>query len=149
MRFFEKVKRIEEDIRMPERSTEDSAGYDFFAIEDVYVPPYEIGDDPFMIPTGVKAQVERREFIMLVNRSSNPKKKKLVIPNSVGVIDSDYFENQDNDGEMFFGFYNLSNDYIFIEKGERLGQGIIMEYKIVDNDKAVGKRNGGWGSTGK
>lgn len=149
MRRFEKVSRIEEEIKLPERATEDSAGYDFFAIEDVIIPPYKLGDDPFMIPTGIKAQVERREFIMLVNRSSNPKKKKLVIPNSVGVIDSDYYENPDNDGEMFFGFHNLSHEPVEIKKGERLGQGIIMEYKIVDNDKAVGKRNGGFGSTGK
>lgn len=149
MRRFEKVSRIEEDIKLPERATEDSAGYDFFAIEDVIIPPYKLGDDPFMIPTGIKAQVEPREFIMLVNRSSNPKKKKLVIPNSVGIIDSDYFGNLDNDGEMFFGFYNLSHESVEIKKGERLGQGIIMEYKIVDNDKTVGKRNGGFGSTGK
>lgn len=149
MRIFEKVKRIEEDVRLPERSTSYSAGYDFFAIEDVTIPPYKLGDDPFMVPTGVKVQVFRNEFVMLVNRSSNPKKKKLVIPNSVGIIDADYYENPDNDGEMFFGFYNVSNEPVEIKKGDKLGQGIIMEYHTVTNDNARGIRTGGFGSTGK
>ena len=87
------------------------------------------------------------EFLMLVNRSSNPKKKKLVIPNSVGIIDSDYVDNPDNEGEMGFLFYNLSNETVVLEAGDKLGQGIFMEYKTVVDDKAEGERIGGWGST--
>lgn len=148
MRMFFKVTRIEEDIKLPERSTKKSAGYDFFAIEDVEIPPYKLGDNPFMVATGVKACMLEDEFLMLVNRSSNPKKKKLVIPNSVGIIDADYFNNPDNDGEMFFGFYNVSNEPVQIKKGEKLGQGIFMKYLKTDDDEANGERTGGFGSTG-
>ena len=148
MRKFEKVSRIDEDIKLPERSTKNSAGYDFFAVDTVTVPPYKLGDNPFMIPTGIKTQMLHNEFLMLVNRSSNPKKKKLVIPNSVGIIDADYYNNEDNEGEMFFGFYNLSNEPVTIMKGEKLGQGIFMKYGVTDDDKADGERIGGFGSTG-
>ena len=148
-RRFEKVSRVEEGIKLPERSTRNSAGYDFYAIEDVIVPPYKIGDDPFMVATGVKVMMYSDEFLMLVNRSSNPKKKKLVIPNSVGIIDADYYNNPDNEGEMYFGFYNLSNEPIEIKKGEKLGQGIFMDFHVTDDDNASGERVGGFGSTGK
>ena len=151
MRRFEIVKRINNlsEVKKPERSTINSAGYDFYAIADYEIPPYKIGDDPFMIPTGIKAKMPENQFLMLVNRSSNPKKKKLVIPNSVGIIDADYYNNESNDGEMFFGFYNLSNEPIEIKKGEKLGQGIFMDYYKTVDDVANGKRIGGIGSTGK
>lgn len=137
------------DFKLPERSTEKSAGYDFYNPERVEIPPYKLGDNPIMVKTGVKVQMQDDEYLMLVNRSSNPKKKKLVIPNSVGIIDCDYFENPDNDGEMMFGFYNLSNETVVIEKGEKLGQGIFMKYLTTVDDSATGKRIGGFGSTGK
>lgn len=151
MRKFELVKRLKgrKDLKLPERSTTKSAGYDFFAIEDVEVPPYKIGDNPTMIATGIKAKMEDDEYLMLVNRSSNPKKKKLVIPNSLGVIDADYYNNEDNDGEMFFGFYNLSRETILITKGEKLGQGIFQKFLKVEEDNATAKRRGGIGSTDK
>lgn len=149
MRMFFKVSRvINEDIKLPERSTRNSSGYDFTAIEDVEIPPYKLGDNPFMVATGVKVAMLADEFLMLVNRSSNPKKKKLVIPNSVGIIDADYFNNPDNDGEMFFGFYNVSNEPVQIKKGEKLGQGIFMKYLKTNDDEADGERTGGFGSTG-
>ena len=150
MRMFFKVSRvINEDIKLPERSTKCSAGYDFTAIEDVEIPPYKLGDNPFMVATGVKVAMLADEFLMLVNRSSNPKKKKLVIPNSVGIVDADYFNNPDNDGEIFFGFYNVSNEPVQIKKGEKLGQGIFMKYLKTDDDEANGERTGGFGSTDK
>lgn len=148
MRKFEKISGIKEFVKLPKRSTTKSSGYDFFAIEDVYIPPYKLGDDPIMIPTGVKAKMLDDEYLMLVNRSSNPKKKKLVIPNSVGIIDADYYGNEDNEGEMFFGFYNLSNETVVIKKGEKLGQGIFMKYLLIDNDQTTEVRLGGFGSTG-
>lgn len=148
-RAFLKVSRITDDIKLPERSTKHSAGYDFTAIEDVIVPPYKFGDNPFMIATGVKVQMMNDEFLMLVNRSSNPKKKKLVIPASVGIIDCDYYNNEDNEGEMYFGFINVSNEPVEIKKGEKLGQGIFMKYYTTNDDNADGERTGGFGSTGK
>ena len=89
------------------------------------------------------------EYLMLVNRSSNPKKKFLVIPNSLGIVDADYVDNPDNEGEMMFAFYNLSEETVVIEKGEKLGQGIFAHYGITDDDNAEGERVGGFGSTGK
>lgn len=89
------------------------------------------------------------EYLMLVNRSSNPKKKNLVIPNSLGIIDADYYNNPDNEGEMMFAFYNLGAEPVTIEKGYCLGQGIFSKYYITEDDKAIGERTGGFGSTDK
>ena len=69
--------------RLPERSTKSSAGYDFYNPKRIDIPPYKLGNNPTMIRTGIKAYMKDNEFLMLVNRSSNPKKKKLVIPNSI------------------------------------------------------------------
>lgn len=149
MRKFEKVSRVSNiDFELPKRSTRNSAGYDFTCIEDIVIPPYERGSNPVLVPTGVKAYMFDYEFLMLVNRSSNPKKKKLVIPNSMGIIDSDYVDNPDNEGEMFFAFYNVSNEPVTIKAGEKLGQGIFMSYMITHDDNADGERTGGFGSTG-
>ena len=149
MRKFEKVNRIEEDIKLPERSTSKSAGYDFYAIEDITIPVYKMGDKPILVSTGIKVKMPDDEWLMLVNRSSNPAKRGLVIPNSLGVIDCDYYGNMDNDGEVMFAFYNLGIDDVTIKKGEKLGQGIFMKYYVVDDDNAMNERVGGFGSTGK
>lgn len=89
-RKFEYVKRIsvEDMCNLPKRSTAKSAGYDFINPEDIIIPAYKLGDKPTLVPTGIKAYMEDNEFLMLVNRSSNPKKKNLVIPNSLGIIDA-------------------------------------------------------------
>ena len=150
MRKFERVSRVSNiDFEMPRRSTENSAGYDFSCIEDIEIPPYKLGDNPVLVPTGVKVYMPERDFLMLVNRSSNPKKKKLVIPNSIGIIDADYVDNPDNEGEMFFSFYNLSNEPVILKKGEKMGQGIFAYFHVTDNDNADGERLGGFGSTDK
>ena len=150
MRKFELIRtHCMEYCRLPERKTKNSAGYDFYNPERVEIPPYKLGDNPVMVRTGVKVQMPNDEFLMLVNRSSNPKKKKLVIPNSMGIIDADYYNNPDNEGECYFGFYNVSNETVVIEAGEKLGQGIFIKYGITEDDKATGERKGGFGSTGK
>lgn len=151
MRKFEFVSRLHdtEGLKLPERSTKNSAGYDFFAIGHYLIEPYKIGDKPTMVATGVKAQMPKDEFLMLINRSSNPKKKNLVIPQGVGIVDADYYNNIDNEGEMFFAYYNLSNEPLVIMPNEKIGQGIFMKYYVTDDDKADGERHGGFGSTGK
>lgn len=165
MRFFEKVKRIEKDIKLPERSTENSAGYDFKSLETVLIPSvwslvlraiankFSMGDrnyiKPTLVETGIKACFEKDEVLKLYNRSSNPFKKGLILANGVGIIDSDYYSNPDNDGEIMFAFYNFLPWDVIIEAGEKIGQGVFSKFLLVDNDKAVGKRNGGFGSTGK
>ena len=69
--------------------------------------------------------------------------------NSVGIIDSDYYENEDNDGHFMFAYYNFFDHDVEIKKGDCIGQAIFMKYLIVDNDEATGVRKGGFGSTGK
>ena len=149
-RKFEYVSRIKErDFELPKRSTKHSAGYDMFCPERVEILPYKIGDNPTMIKTGVKAYMQDDEYLMLCNRSSNPKKKKLIVPNGVGIVDADYTDNEDNEGELGFLFYNLGNETVVIEKGEKLGQAIFQKYLVADDDVADGIRNGGFGSTDK
>ena len=152
MRKFEFVNRIlnkEKDgmgkLFLPKRSTKNSAGYDFFNPTKAICKSHEIT----MIPTGVKAQFPEEEVLLLFNRSSNPKKKGLIILNGVGVVDSDYYNNTDNEGEMAFVFYNMLNEDVTLEVGEKLGQGIFVKYAKTDDDIAEGERQGGFGSTGR
>ena len=137
------------DISLPIRKTKHAAGYDFECAEDTIIPKFKNGVLPTLIPTGIKAYMEDDEVLYLYNRSSNPKKKGLVLANSVGVIDKDYYENPDNDGHIMFAFYNMKDEDIIIKKGEAIGQGVFMKYLTIDNDHANGKRIGGFGSTDK
>ncbi len=149
-RGFEVCKGYEDkEINMPIRKTARSAGYDIEAAEDTVVPKFSLGAKPTLIPTGLKAYMEEDEVLYLYNRSSNPKKKGLILANSVGVVDSDYYGNPDNDGHIMFAFYNIKDEDIEIKKGEAIGQGVFSKYLITDDDQATGKRTGGFGSTDK
>ena len=139
----------DKDINLPVRKTKWAAGYDFEAAEDTLIPSFKKGSNPVLIPTGIKAYMQDDEVLYLYNRSSNPKKKGLVLANSVGVIDKDYYENPDNDGHIMFAFYNYKEEDILIKKGEAIGQGVFMKYLLVDNDDATNERTGGFGSTDK
>ena len=148
IRGFEVAKGFEDkEINLPVRKTKFSAGYDIEAAEDVTVPSFKKGMKPTLIKTGIKAYMQDDEALMLYNRSSNPKKKGLILANSVGVVDKDYYGNQDNDGHIMFAFYNIKDEDITIKKGEAIGQGIFQKYLITDNDRADGERIGGFGST--
>ena len=148
VRGFEIAKGFEDkEINLPIRKTKYSAGYDIEAAEDVTIPSFKKGMAPTLVKTGIKAYMQDDEVLMLYNRSSNPKKKGLILANSVGVIDKDYYGNPDNDGEIMFAFYNLSNEPITIEKGYCMGQGIFQKYYTTDDDNAEGERIGGFGST--
>ncbi len=150
VRGFEIAKGWEgKEIHMPVRKTKYSAGYDIEAAEDCVVPAFKAGQAPTLIKTGLKAYMPGDEYLMLCNRSSNPKKKGLVMANSVGIIDSDYYENPDNDGHFMFAFYNVKSEDVEIKKGECIGQAIFQKYGIIDHDNAEGERVGGFGSTSK
>ena len=150
LRGFEVAKGFEEKgINLPIRKTKYSAGYDIEAAEDVIIPSFKKGMNPTLVKTGLKAYMKEDEVLLLYNRSSNPKKKGLILANSVGVIDKDYYENLDNDGHIMFAFYNIKEEDVQIKKGEAIGQGIFQKYLIVDNDEAQGERTGGFGSTNK
>ena len=149
MRGFEIAKGFENsEINLPIRKTKYAAGYDIECAEDITIEPFN-GGNPTLVKTGIKAYMEDDEYLMLCNRSSNPKKKGLVLANSVGIIDKDYYGNPDNDGAIMFAFYNVKNEPITIKKGEAIGQAIFMKYLIADNDEATGVRTGGFGSTDK
>lgn len=150
-----------EGLTIPERSTKASAGYDFACAEDTVIPSYfkllfdkitnksEEPMKPTLVKTGIKSYMGEDEVLFLYNRSSNPGKKGLVMANSVGVIDSDYYNNPDNEGHIMFAFYNFYPFDITIKKGEKIGQGVFQKFLIADGDKATGTRQGGFGSTGK
>lgn len=149
-RGFEVAKGWEDkEINLPIRKTAHSAGYDVEAAEDVVIPRFKLGSAPVLVPTGIKAYMMDDEVLYLFNRSSNPKKKGLVVANSVGVIDADYYGNPDNDGHIMFAFYNYKEEDITIKKGETIGQCVFQKFLIADNDSATGERTGGFGSTDK
>lgn len=141
---FEKVSRIE-DVELPKRATENSAGYDFFAPEDIILPAKQLT----RIMTGVKCELRPCMYLLLANRSSNPSKKNLYLANGIGVVDADYYNNPDNEGEIGFEYYNNSDESVEIKKGEKIGQGIINTFIRVEDDNTTGSRDGGFGSTGK
>ena len=150
IRGFEIAKGFEnEGINLPIRKTKYSAGYDVEAAEDTVVPSFKKEMNPTLIKTGIKAYMADDEVLMLYNRSSNPKTKGLILSNSVGVIDKDYYGNPDNDGHIMFAFYNIKDEDITIKKGEAIGQAVFQKYLVTDDDNASGERVGGFGSTSK
>ena len=149
-RGFEIAKGFENsNINLPVRSTKNSAGYDVEAAEDCIIPAFKPGQKPTLVKTGIKAYMESDEVLILANRSSNPGKKGLILANSIGVVDSDYYENPDNDGNIMYAFFNFKAEDVEIKKGERIGQAIFQKYLVTDNDIAQGERTGGFGSTNK
>ena len=150
LRGFEIAKGWEDkNINLPKRSTKYAAGYDVEAAEDTIIPAFKPGVKPTLIPTGLKAYMQDDEMLCLYNRSSNPKKKGLVLANSVGIVDKDYYGNADNDGHIMYAMWNFKDEDVKIEKGERIGQAIFQKYLIADNDSADSVRTGGFGSTDK
>ena len=104
---------------------------------------------PTLVKTGIKAYMQDDEVLILANRSSNPGKKGLILANSIGVIDKDYYGNPDNDGHIMFAFFNVKDEDIEIKKGEAIGQAIFQKFLITDDDNETGVRQSGFGSTNK
>ena len=110
-RGFEIVKEYEnKDIHIPVRKTKFSAAYDIEAAEDVVLPSFQKGMKPTLIPTGLKAYMKNDEVLLIVPRSSGPKKQGITFPHNVGVIDSDYYNNPDNEGHIFIQCINLKEE---------------------------------------
>ena len=148
-RGFEVAKGWEDkDIHLPVRKTAHSAAYDVEAAEDIIIPSYKPGIKPTLIPTGLKAYCMDDEWYMLANRSSGPK-KGFVMANSTGIVDSDYYNNVDNDGHFYFQYFNFLDHDLEVKKGDVIGQVIFMKYLMTDDDKTTGVRVGGFGSTDK
>lgn len=165
VRGFEVVSKYKgQDIILPRRSTKYSAGYDFYANQDIIIPPslslkanvnmvlekyHDWYVTPTLAKTCIKAYMQEDEVLLLFNRSSNPKKKGLVLANGTGVVDSDYYNNPNNEGEIGFMFFNITSSPVVIKKGEKIGQGVFQKWYLADNDDTNGERKGGFGSTGK
>lgn len=145
-RGFELVSKYAgSEFLLPTRSTIGSAGYDLRSAEVVTIQPKEIK----LIPLGVKVYMQPNEVLYLYDRSSNPRKKGLVTVNSVGIIDSDYYNNPDNEGLVYAQMMNITDEPVTVDLGERLCQGVFMNYLVADTGNTTGKRVGGFGSTGR
>ena len=155
MRKFEKIsfKQFAKDIDdgnyseivLPYRKTKHSAGYDFISFLDITLKPGEIKK----IPTGIKVCLEDGEFLGIFVRSSMGFKYNVRLCNQVGIVDSDYYNNPDNEGHMFIKIQNEGKEVLKINKGDRFAQGIFNKFYLVDDDCADKDRTGGFGSTGK
>lgn len=132
-----------DQIILPVRSTSGSAGYDIACPVNITIP----GGCSRTIPTGLKVQIEEEWCMLLFVRSSAAIKKGLELQTGVSVIDSDYFDNPDNEGHIFIGVRNTSTRPILITAGERIAQGVFVIYGKTVDDMAAGQRSGGIGST--
>ena len=156
----------DKDIALPQRATHHAAGYDFEAAEEVVIPSIwkaglmngiqaltakdvQKAIKPTLVPTGIKSYMGKEEYLQLTNRSSNPLKRFLLLTNGVGVIDRDYYNNENNEGHIMFQFLNFGYEDVVIEKGERIGQGIFKPFLLADDDQVEAERTGGFGSSGQ
>jgi dUTP pyrophosphatase len=129
-------------IILPSRSTCNSAGYDFHAIDNVIIIPHEAE----VLHTGIKAFMQPDEFLMLVVRSSLGIKRGIILGGAISVIDADYYGNVTNDGEILIPLRNLGPSVQQIRKGERIAQGIFMK-DLTCGDEPDTVRTGGIGSS--
>ncbi len=155
MRYFEKIsfeqfkKDIKDDLNLynnyllPKRATKNSAGYDFFAINDIVIKPGEI----VKIPTGYKAKFNNNEALLLLMRSGLGFKYNLRLTNQVGLIESDYYNNESNEGHMWLSIQNEGDIDVIISKNKAYCQGVFINYLITDDDNVKDIRKGGLGST--
>lgn len=150
IRGFEVAKGFEDKgINLPIRKTRNSAAYDIETAEDCIIPVFKLGMKPTLIKTGLKAYMQSDEVLLIMPRSSGPKKQGILFPHSIGVIDQDYYGNIDNDGHIFIQCINIKDEDVQIKKGEAIAQAIFQKYLTVDGDNAMGERTGGFGSTNK
>lgn len=147
-RYFEVISELaelpkEERPQLPKRQTANSAGYDFYAVEDVLIQRGLGG----LIRTGIKVHMPPDEHLEIHIRSSYGMKYGMRLANGVGIIDADYYNNPDNEGEILVKLINEGAGDVMIHKGDRFCQGIFVKHYLVDNDNAYGERKGGVGST--
>ena len=147
MRRFEVVNKQNiigsSDVKMPKRATKHSCGYDFYSPVDVNINPGE----SMLVFTNIKAQFAQDEALFLFV-TSKMGKRHIVLANGTGLVDCDYYGNQDNDGNIGFRLLNLGNEIYQIKQGDKIGQGVFMHFLTVDDEEEITvKRTGGFGST--
>src|SRR5574344_131541 len=156
MRKFEKISfkqfkiDVKDDLNLyneyckPSRNTRNSAGYDFYAIEKYVIHPNQL----LLIPTGIKVSMNHDEMLILVVRSSMGFKYNVRMCNQLGIIESDYYNNESNEGHMFIKLQNHGDKDYVINKGDKYIQGIFTKFLIVDDEDEIKEtRKGGLGST--
>ena len=143
-RSDDEIRAVYDALKLPERATEGSAGYDFYAPERVVLAP----GAQILIPTGIRVRIEAGYVLMLFPRSGLGFKYRLQLNNTAGVIDSDYY-NAANEGHIFCKLTNDSRDgkTVEIQAGDGLVQGIFLPFGITEDDEAHAQRTGGFGST--
>lgn len=148
IRGFERVSRIEssEDYILPKRATKNSAGYDFFSPDNFALK----AGDSIKIRTGIKSYFLNDECLFLYPRSSYGIKHGVMMQNTVGVVDADYYDNVSNEGEIIVALKNTSNIDLDIKKHDRFCQAVFKKILLADDDAPISdEREGGIGSTGK
>lgn len=147
MRYFEIVRdefrKNEGEIKLPTRASKHSAGYDFYSPVNAIIQPNET----VMIWTDIKAHMYYDNALLIIPRSSMGK-QPVMIANTVGLIDSDYYGNESTDGNIGFRLLNLGTTPYEIKAGDRIGQGVFIKYGTVKDDDVITERKGGFGSTG-
>ena len=140
----DEIKAIYDDIKLPKRATVKSAGYDIYMPIDQILEPGKTAK----IPTGIRVYMEPEYVFMIYPRSGLGFKYRLQLNNTVGVIDADYYES-DNEGHIFVKVTNDSNENktVELQKGNGFAQGIFMQYAVTFDDEVTTRRNGGFGST--
>ena len=132
------------DIKLPTRSDKGSAGYDFYSPTDFEIQETKV------IPMDVKAYMQEDEVLLLWTRSSMGIKNRIVLANQTGVIDSSYYNNENNDGNICTALTNMGDKIYKVNAGDKIMQGVFTKYLMVDNDKPINQhRNGGIGSSGR
>lgn len=138
-----KFRTTNKKIKLPQRATEHSIAYDFFSPIDVAILPMQ----SIMIWSDVKSYFPTDEAL-IINVRSSMGKQPIMIANTQGWLESDYFSNESNDGNIGFRLFNLGSTPYQIYAGDRIGQGMFINYLVSDNGNTDVKRTGGFGSTG-
>jgi dUTP pyrophosphatase len=144
---YSKMARMMGEVISPFIATDEGITTRILTLEEMAAITKTFGTKPTLVSTGMKCQLDPGTYLELSVRSSCPLKHWLVMANSVGIIDADYYNNPDNEGEIFFQMINLSPFDILLKKGDIVGQGIIKPYLTTEDDNASGQRTGGFGST--
>lgn len=145
MRDFEKISfeqfrkdvdnniELYNDIKIPQRDSEFTAGYDIYLLKDIKLKPGEI----IKLPTGLKSFFEKDEVLLLIVRSSMGFKYNIRLCNQVGVIDADYYNNKDNEGHIWIRIQNEGDKEVYLKKDEAIVQGIFLKYLTTASDKKL------------
>lgn len=147
----DKLRKIYDNIPLPTRATSGSAGYDFYIPYGCRFASESNTDSMILFPTGIKCKMPKDYFLMMVPRSSLGFKYGMRLINTCGVIDSDYYNNEDNEGHIMIKMVRdlSSMDVCHLKAGDKIAQAILIPYGTTSDDTTDANRSGGFGSTGK